>query len=30
MPREFVMFVANYPRYVPMRDAATMKIPRIN
>jgi len=24
------LFVANYPQYVSMRDAATIKIPRIN
>jgi len=29
-PRSFVLFVANYPQYVSMRDAATIKIPRIN
>ncbi|GEM_PF-5083729 len=30
VPRSFILFVANYPQYVSMRDAATMKIPRIN
>ncbi len=30
VPRSFVLFVANYPHYVSMREAATIKIPRIN